>query len=230
MAERRMFSKKITDDDIFLSLSASAQALYFHLTMNADDDGLCNQVTTSMYQAHASTQDLQALIEKKYIYQFESGVVAIKHWRMSNSLRKDRYTPTSHYEELSMLTTDENGAYTWLPDGCQMVAERLPQDSIVKDSIVKYSIIVDNEDSCKNFIPPTVEEVERYCKERNNNIDAVYFVNYYETRGWMVGKSPMSSWKCAMVAWERNSQKYDTSFVQNKKLIDIEGFFENTRG
>ena len=228
MAERRMFSKKITDDDNFLELSASAQALYFHLTMNADDDGLCNQVTISMYQAHASAQDLQALIDKKYIYQFESGVVVIKHWRMANSLRKDRYTPTSYYEEYSLLTTDENGAYTRLPDGCQMVAERLPQDSIVKDSVVYSKIIVTNEEKLDNkFEPPTVEEVEKYCKERNNKIDAVYFVNYYAARGWTVGKSPMVSWKSAMIAWERNSTKYDTSDENKFCSINLEDFVEN---
>lgn len=140
MAERRMFTKKVTDDDNFMALSASAQALYLHLSMSADDDGFCNQVSISMFKAHASIQDLQALLEKRYIYQFENGVIVIKHWRMANALRKDRYTPTAFKEELALLDIKDNGAYTWLPDGCQMVAERLPQDSIGKVSIDKRSI------------------------------------------------------------------------------------------
>ena len=150
MAERRMFSKKVTDDDNFMSLSSSAQALYLHLCMSADDDGFCNQVTLCMFKAHASTQDLQALIDRNYIYQFETGVVIVKHWRVSNALRKDRYNPTIFQEELSQLCISRTGTYELktdgcqmvaerLPDGCQMVAERLPQDSIGKVSIGKGS-------------------------------------------------------------------------------------------
>ena len=137
MAERRMLTKKVTDDDNFMALSASAQALYLHLSMSADDDGFCNQVSLCMFKAHASIQDLQALLERRYIYQFENGVIVIKHWRMANALRKDRYTPTAFQEELARLEIKKNGAYTWLPDGCQVVADCLPQDSIGKDSIDK---------------------------------------------------------------------------------------------
>ena len=142
MAERRMFTKKVTDDDNFMALSASAQALYLHLSMSADDDGFCNQVSISMFKAHASVQDLQALLEKRYIYQFENGVIVIKHWRMANALRKDRYTPTAFQEELAQLQLKDNGSYTWLPNGCQSVAACLPQDSIGKDSIGKDSNIM----------------------------------------------------------------------------------------
>lgn len=143
MAERRMFTKKVTEDDNFLALSSSAQALYLHLSMSADDDGFCNQVAISMFKAHASIQDLQALLENRYIYQFENGVIVIKHWRMANALRKDRYTPTDFQEEFKKLAVEENGSYSWLPDGCQMVATCLPQDSIGKNSIVKNNNIVE---------------------------------------------------------------------------------------
>lgn len=153
MAERRMFTKKVTDDDHFQALSASAQALYLHLTMSADDDGFCNQVSVAMFKAHASVQDLEALIEKRYIYQFESGVIVIKHWRMANALRKDRYTRTTFLKELEQLRLNENGSYTMLAEselpyekepaladnGCQVVAACLTQDRIGKDSIDKVN-------------------------------------------------------------------------------------------
>lgn len=153
MSDRRMFTKKVTDDDNFMSLSSSAQALYLHLSMSADDDGFSNQVALSMFKAHASVQDLEALLEKRYIYQFENGVIVIKHWRMANALRKDRYTPTAFQEELAKLSIKDNGSYTmatkWQPNGNQW----LPQDSIGKDSIDKYKDIVLylNEKSGKNF-------------------------------------------------------------------------------
>ena len=152
MAERRMFTKKVTDDDNFMELSASAQALYLHLSMSADDDGFCNQVSISMFKAHASIQDLQALLEKRYIYQFENGVIVIKHWRMANALRKDRYTPTAFQEELAKLDVKENGSYTWLPDGCQVVAKCLPQDSIGKVSIEEDSEEEDSIEKIKSIV------------------------------------------------------------------------------
>ena len=126
MADRRMLTKKVTDDDNFLSLSASAQALYLHLSMSADDDGFSNQVSISMFKAHASVADLEALLARRYVYQFENGVIVIKHWRMANALRKDRYTPTAFQEELAQLKIKDNGSYTMvangLPNGCQLSA------------------------------------------------------------------------------------------------------------
>lgn len=156
MAERRMFTKKVTDDDNFMSLSASAQALYLHLSMSADDDGFCNQVSIAMFKAHASIQDLEALLSKRYIYQFENGVIVIKHWRMANALRKDRYTPTAFQEELKQLKIKDNGSYTMqneelvaigLPCGCQVSAtdkDRLDKDSIGEYRLGKESIDKDS--------------------------------------------------------------------------------------
>ena len=140
-----MFTKKVTDDDNFMQLSSSAQALYLHLSMSADDDGFCNQVSLCMFKAHASVQDLQALLEKRYIYQFDNGVIVIKHWRMANALRKDRYTPTAFQEELAMLRIKENGSYTKrLPDGCQVVADCLPQDRLEENRLDKISLDQDS--------------------------------------------------------------------------------------
>lgn len=213
MAERRMFTKKVTDDDNFMALSSSAQALYLHLSMSADDDGFCNQVSVSMFKAHASVADLQQLLEKRYIYQFDNGVIVIKHWRMANALRKDRYTPTNFKEELAKLKIKSNGAYTFSDDGCQVVATCLPQDSIGKVSIDKNSIVKDSKgesvrgEKTKHFIPPSVEEVEQYCLERSNNIDAQSFIDFYESKGWMIGKNKMKDWKAAVRTWERSRKQ-----------------------
>jgi len=128
MADKRMLTKKVTDSDEFISLPSSAQALYMHLNLGADDDGFNNQVQVAMFKAHASAGDLMQLLQRRYVLQFNSGVFVIKHWRMANALRKDRYTPTAFQEELKQLKIKDNGAYTitneevWLPDGCQMVA------------------------------------------------------------------------------------------------------------
>lgn len=220
MAERRMFTKKVTDDDNFMALSASAQALYLHLSMSADDDGFCNQVSISMFKAHASVQDLQALLEKRYIYQFENGVIVIKHWRMANALRKDRYTPTAFKEELARLQIKDNGAYTMvaerLPDGCQVVAACLPQDRLEKESIDKDSIgeVKKGDTRGRNkFSPPTVEEVRDYCRERGNNVDPERFVDYYSSNGWKVGRNSMKDWRAAVRTWERDDRKKESGNV-----------------
>ena len=198
MAEKRMFTKKITDDDNFISMPASAQALYFHLNQCADDDGFNNQVQMAMWKAHASIDDLKVLMTKRYIIRFESGVIVIKHWRMHNTLRKDRYTPTSFQEEFEMLGIKDNGAYTL---GCQTVARRLPQNSIDKNSIEENSEDIKPQ---KRFAKPTIEDVIAYCQERNNNVDPEKWFNYYESNGWKVGKNPMKDWKAAVRTWERS--------------------------
>ena len=215
MAERRMFTKKVTDDDNFMALSSSAQALYLHLSMSADDDGFCNQVSVSMFKAHASVQDLQALLDKRYLYQFDNGVIVIKHWRMANALRKDRYTPTAFQEELSKLGIKDNGSYTWLTDGCQVVAERLPQDRLGKDRLGK-----DSNKGRTKFVPPSVEEVKAYCLERKNGLDAQAFVDFYESKGWKVGKEPMKDWKAAVRTWE-NRRKGESPKKETSSDMDL---------
>ena len=205
MAERRMFTKKVTDDDNFMALSSSAQALYLHLSMSADDDGFCNQVSISMFKAHASIQDLQALLEKRYIYQFDNGVIVIKHWRMANALRKDRYTPTAFQEELAKLKIKDNGSYSWLPDGCQGVADRLPQDRLGKDSKGKDS---KEKEKSKKFTPPTVEEVTEYCLNNDKlHVDPEAFVDFYDSKNWMIGKNKMTNWHSATATWERHAKE-----------------------
>ena len=138
MAKKRMTTTQVTDSDHFISMPSPAQALYLHLNNGSDDDGFNNQVQMAMYKAHASIDDLKILLSKRFILQFENGVIVIKHWRMANSLRKDRYTPTVFQDELAQLGLKENGSYTWLPNGCQLVAT--DKNSIDKNSIDKNNI------------------------------------------------------------------------------------------
>jgi hypothetical protein len=136
-----MFTKKITDSDAFIEMSSAAQALYFHLNQSADDDGFNNQIQMAMFRSHASVDDLKVLMMKNFIIRFESGVIVIKHWRMHNTLRKDRYNPTNFKEELALLNIKDNGSYSLnIIDGCQAVANPVPQVSIGKYSIDKDSI------------------------------------------------------------------------------------------
>lgn len=112
MAERRMFTKKVTDSDAFLDMPLSSQALYFHLNMNADDDGFVNNPKKIQRTIGASPDDLALLIMKRFLIGFDKGVIVIKHWRMHNTLKSDRYRPTQYQEELAMLELKENKSYT----------------------------------------------------------------------------------------------------------------------
>ena len=139
MAERRMFSKKITEADQFTELPPTTQALYFHLCMSADDDGFSNEIRKSMFNAHASTTDFNTLVDKRFIIPFDSGVIVIKHWKMHNLIRNDRYKETQFVEEKAMLLLKKNGAYTeadtiGIPSANQTDTQyRLGEDSVGKD-------------------------------------------------------------------------------------------------
>ena len=206
MAERRMFAKTIIDSDAFLDMPLSTQALYFHLSMRADDDGFINNPKKIQRMVGAADDDLKVLIAKNFIIPFESGIVVIKHWRIHNYLQSDRYKPTVYTEEKSRLTLKENKAYT-LTDGMytpciQDVSKMDTQYSIGKDSLDKDSI----DDPKRNrFTPPTLEEVRQYCEERKNGIDAEHFIDYYAARGWELKQGQkVKDWKACVRTWEQN--------------------------
>lgn len=203
MAERRMFTKKVTDSDAFIELPSSAQALYFHLNQGADDDGFNNQIQNAMFKSHSTTDDLKVLMMKNFIIRFESGVIVIKHWRLHNTLRKDRYTPTNFQEEFQLLGLKDNGSYTLNDVGCQMVANRLPQVSIGKNSIDKN---IKENNKRKVFTKPSLDELQSYIDEKQLNVDAQTFFDYYESNGWMVGHNHMKDFKATLRRWSRTNQ------------------------
>lgn len=137
MAERRMFTKKVTDDDVFTSMPPTAQCLYFHLCMGADDDGFSNNIRIAMFNAHASTDDFNTLVQKQFIIPFESGVIVIKHWKLHNYIRNDRYNETKYLEEKANLVLADNKVYQLSTNGIPAVYQMDTQVRIGKDSIDK---------------------------------------------------------------------------------------------
>ncbi len=113
MAERRMFSKTVTESDSFYcDISVEAQCLYFHLSMNADDDGFVNTYRKIMRMLNVDEETLKELINARFIIYFDSGVIAIKHWKINNYIQKDRYTETVYKTEKANLYLKKNKAYT----------------------------------------------------------------------------------------------------------------------
>lgn len=111
MAQRRMFSKKVTDTDTFLDMPLSTQALYFHLNMHADDDGFIDNTRTIQRMIGSSEDDRKLLIAKQFLLPFENGVVVIKDWRVHNYIRKDTYNKTMYPNELEQLQINNSGQY-----------------------------------------------------------------------------------------------------------------------
>ena len=150
MADRRMFSKTIIDSDAFLDMPLETQAFYFHLSMRADDEGFVNNPKKIARMIGVGEDSLKLLILKNFIIPFESGIVVIRHWKIHNYIRGDRMTETNYKNERSLLSIDDNGAYSLenlaecqpvsnqLTTNCQPVAVQMSaQDRIGKDRIGK---------------------------------------------------------------------------------------------
>ena len=211
-----MFTKRITESDSFLDMPSSTQMLYFHFSMNADDDGFVNNPKKIQKMCGASDDDFKLLIVKSFIILFDSGIIVIKHWKMHNYIQADRYRPTDYVEEKSMLGIKSNKAYTL--DVSKMDTECIQNGYIGKDSIGKDSKDKDSKDKdskgesvrgekAKRFYPPTLDEVKQYCEERKNNIDPMAFIDFYSSKGWMIGKNRMKDWKAAVRTWERKRKE-----------------------
>lgn len=210
MAERRMFAKTIIDSDAFLDMPLSAQALYFHLSMRADDEGFVGNPKRIRSMVGASEDDLKLLLMKRFILAFESGVVVIKHWKIHNYIQSDRCKPTTYIEERNTLTLDGKKAYIEKVDTecIQNVSTSDTQYRLGKGSVDEISIGEGNSAdgaalTPKRFVKPTVEEVAAYCKERKNNVDPQRFIDFYESKGWKVGNQPMKDWKACVRTWEK---------------------------
>ena len=169
MANKRMFCLDIVNSDAFLDMPLSAQALYFHLGMRADDDGFIGNPKSIQRLAGASQDDLMLLITKRFLIAFDNGVIAIKHWRMNNYIQKDRKKDTVYIELLNSLEVKENGSYTEkkiMDTVCiQDVSEMDSQNSIDKISIDKDSIEINN--SCSS-VDEASEFFEKIWKEYPN--------------------------------------------------------------
>lgn len=206
MAQRRMFSLQVTDTDKFLDMSASAQALYFHLGMHGDDDGFVGSPRKIARTAGCNDDDLRLLAAKGYIIPFESGVVVIADWKINNTLKNDRYHPTLYSTEKSRLTTDHAGRLMlgnsqetrWNQNGTILE----PEHNLTKPNKEDKAATPPH----SRFVPPTIDEIKAYCLERKNTVDAERFFDFYSANGWVQGRGkPIRDWKAAVRTWERTA-------------------------
>ena len=184
MAQRRMFSKDITTSDIFVDMPSSSQLLYFHLGMEADDEGFLGNAKMLSRAYGMNNDDLKLLEAKGFIITFPTGVTVIKDWKINNQIRKDRQKPTIYQQEKKLLTVDFNGSYLI---GNQLATIQQPSDnqtgvssatevSIGKDSLVKNSLVKESKEYIveQDFIFPdylTEKSIESIKKGNPKNYD-----------------------------------------------------------
>lgn len=228
MAERRMFSKRLINSARFIKMPASTQCLYFHLGIYADDDGVVEAYNV-MNQVGATDDDLRILAAKGFVIVLNDDLVTyITDWTENNKIRADRKIDSIYKDlllqvvpEVELLEKKDRADVkktTGRPVDVQWTTNGQPMDGIGKDRLGKVSIGKDSIDNTppispsqgervkksKRFTPPTVEDVKAYCEERKNDIDPEAFVDFYQSKGWIVGKSKMKDWKAAVRTWERN--------------------------
>ena len=216
MARKRMFRLDVLETDAFMDMPLTAQALYFHLNLRADDDGFIGNPNQIVRAIGANSDDLKLLIAKRFVLTFEDGVIVIKHWRLHNTLSSNRYRETNFLEDKALLRIKDNKSYTF-DQGCpQLCDARLVEMSNrqtkdeqktnkdeQKTSPDKNSIDKNSIEKNKTFAKPTLEDVRAYCQERGNNVDPEKFYDFYESKGWMVGRNKMKDYKAAVRTWEK---------------------------
>lgn len=250
MAERRMFAKSIVMSDSFLDMPCSAQALYLQLGVRADDDGFVNSPRVAVRTIGASMEDLELLIQKRFLLSFDSGVVLIKHWRINNQIRKDRYCGTQYSDELRTVAIKSNGAYTevenvqvnthdnlmttsWQPQVnhglTQYSIGKLSKDYILPSNIstVVTGDNVENSANVENSVTgrPILSEVKTYFKAEKLLGNPEKFFAHYDSIGWIVGGSVVTNWHSLARKWsinyaENNPVEHELSIEEVERQID----------
>lgn len=138
VADKRMMSKSVIDTDMFIDMPASTQCLYFHMLLRADDDGFLKNAKTVMRTVGASPDDVKLLIAKQYLIPFDTGIMAIKHWRIHNYIKKDRYKPTD-CEEIKLLEVNEKGEYVLAEPSRNQVGSKMGPSCIQSGTVLEPS-------------------------------------------------------------------------------------------
>lgn len=197
-----------------MDMPLTTQALYFHLNLRADDDGFVGNPKMITRNIGASMDDLKLLITKRFVLLFEDGVIVIKHWRLHNNLTSSRYTETKYLEDKARLFLKDNGSYSenegnliddthYIEIGKRQTIQRRDIDE-TKTTIDKNRLDKNSKEKSTKFVPPTLEEVQEYCRTRGNKVNAEQFIDYYAARGWKLKSGTMKDWKAAVRTWERN--------------------------
>lgn len=250
MAQRRMFSRKITETDHFLEMPLSSQALYFHLNMGADDEGFIDKAKTIQRTIGASDDDMKLLIAKGFLIPFESGVVVIRHWRIHNYIQADRFQATIHQNEKEQLEFDKSKIASIKPlDQCiQNVYKmdtqvRLGVDSLDKDRLDKVNNLYSGEDEKKSLSQiiksssvkindRQIQQIQEYIGLDNMTVDMIdYAIQLTEDAGaesFNYLNKILKSWKDKGLTSLDEAKEETSGFRESKNSASKTRYIGNT--
>ncbi len=146
------------------------------------------------------------IIEKKFVRNVDGNLINLRLEIVRDKQRK--------YSE----SRKEQAEKRWIKDNAHAHAHAKHMqctDDALQSSSSKHK----NKKNIIGVIPPKSEDIKAYCSERQNGINAEQFFDYYESRGWMIGKNKMKDWKAAIRTWERNNKENP---ISNSSTVDAE--------
>ncbi len=199
------------------TLSSSEKILYSEITSLANKTGVCtaqNGYFSNLYGKAPETISrwVNNLKNRQYIdveFTYLPGTKAIDK-RIIKINDKPVYEIVDTSYQNSQEGIDEN------------VKDNNTSINNIKENINNINIINIKEKN-KNFKKPTIQELIDYCLEQGYGIDVGQFYDYYESKGWLVGKSPMKNWKAAVNNWHRNSKKVKSNESNNNISSSFRG-------
>ena len=241
MAQKRMFSLKIVDTDEFLDMPPTTQNLYFHLCMRADDDGFVSNPKKIMKIVNSAADDMKVLTAKSFVIPFESGICVIKHWKIHNLIRADRYIETEYKKEKKLLKMEDkkyeldDGMQNDIPNG-NPVKVRLDKVSIDKVSLNKLNkeggeltpskemnlFLEDNGNYFNELLQSIVEKTD--ILEDSARKELISFISYWTERNksgtkqrWELEKT--FELKRRLNTWFRNAGKFNSTKGKGKTIL-----------
>ena len=225
MARRRMFSLDVVDTDAFLDLPSSAQALYFHLGMRADDDGFVSAPRKIVRSTNCGADDLKLLVSKGLVIPFDSGVCVITDWYRNNYIQNDRHHQTIYHAEYELLTL-ENRRYALADTACIQTVSIPEAES--RFSLEKYSsrrTASFRDASSTDLQPlPTLDDVLTYADEIDLGPDeARKFFDFNQARGWFINGTPIADWRALERRWKDKARPIQAESTAPTETRDVDG-------
>ncbi len=210
MAVYRQVHISFWQDDCILELTPDEKFFYLYLMTNSKTKQCgCYEISKKVMQFETGFDiaKIDTLLDrfiqlKKIEYHAPTKEILLKNWYKHNSFKSPRVLTcieneikTTKHEPFREYLTD---TFINQSDSLSVQTDTEPQKEQKEEKEKK-----------KKFAPPTVDEVTEYCDERNNSVDPNRFIDFYESKGWMVGKNKMKCWKSAVRNWERGDKSED---------------------
>ncbi|PWT37326.1 hypothetical protein [Limosilactobacillus reuteri] len=172
MAERRMISRKIAEDDRFVDMHPVSKLLYFYLVLNADDDGFVGSVKMINFLTNADQSNYDELLENNLILEpTKSGVYVITDWYAQNKIEPKIYKATEYLSVRALLFIKTNFAYTTNPDEKDIISPvdywiKQGRDKKTSPEIQAQQYLEHFQETSKK-VPRSVEEVSKRVLAQN---------------------------------------------------------------